>query len=219
LEAAKRFNIKLFCHISTDEVYGSIDKGAFKEDDPLRPNSPYSASKAAGDLIARSYFITYKLPVIITRSSNNFGPYQYPEKVIPLFITNALEEKKLPLYADGMNMRDWLYVEDNCEAIDVVMRKGAPGQIYNIGAGNEITNIELTHTILSILGKDKALIEFVTDRPGHDKRYALDISQIRSLGWKPKHDFRLALKATIDWYKANRAWWKRLIECRQEIKY
>lgn len=219
LEAAKRFNIKLFCHISTDEVYGSIDKGVFKEDDNLRPNSPYSASKAAGDLIARSYFITYKLPVIITRSSNNFGPYQYPEKVIPLFVTNALEDKKLPVYADGRNVRDWLFVEDNCEAIDTVLHNGKPGEIYNIGAGSEISNIDLTHTILDIMGKDRGLIEFVADRPGHDRRYALDISRVSSLGWRPKHEFRSALKATIDWYAANRAWWKRLIECRQEIKY
>lgn len=210
LEAARNSGAKLFVHASTDETYGSVEKGSSKEDDPLKPNSPYSASKASADLLARSYFITYKLPVIITRSSNNFGPFQYPEKVIPLFITNALEDKKLPLYADGMNMRDWLFVEDNCDAIDIVMHKGVPGQIYNIGAGNEITNIELTHAILDILGKDRGLIEFVTDRPGHDKRYALDITKLKSLGWRMRHDFKSALKATVDWYRANESWWRKL---------
>ncbi|MBI5124429.1 MAG: dTDP-glucose 4,6-dehydratase, partial [Candidatus Omnitrophica bacterium] len=165
LEAARTSGVKLFCHISTDEVFGSIEEGSFKEEDPLRPNSPYSATKAGADLLARSYFVTYKLPVIITRSSNNFGPHQYPEKVIPLFITNALENKKVPLYADGMNMRDWLFVLDNCEAIDTVMRKGRAGEIYNIGGGREITNIELTRTILKLLGKSEDLIKYVKDRP------------------------------------------------------
>lgn len=219
LEAAKKFGTGLFIQISTDEVYGSITEGAFKETDPLKPNSPYSATKASGDLLARSYFVTYKLPVIITRSSNNFGPYQYPEKVIPLFITNALNDKKLPLYADGMNMRDWLFVVDNCEAIDVVMRKGKPGEVYNIGGGKDITNMELTHAILEILGKDKRLIEFVKDRPGHDKRYALDIGKLKTLGWIPRHDFRSALGLTVEWYKNNQKWWKKLVACRKEIKY
>jgi dTDP-glucose 4,6-dehydratase len=210
LEAAKRFGTKLFIQISTDEVYGSILEGAFKEGDPLRPNSPYSASKASADLLARSYFVTYKLPAIITRSSNNFGPYQYPEKVIPLFITNALENKKVPLYADGMNVRDWLFVIDNCEAIDLIMHKGEVGGIYNIGAGHEITNLELTKTILELLGKPENLIQHVPDRPGHDKRYALDITRARALGWSPSHDFRAALEETIRWYKEHRPWWKRL---------
>jgi len=219
LEAARVSGVKLFVHISTDETYGSIEKGSFKESDPLEPNSPYSAAKAGGDLLARSYFVTFKLPVIITRSSNNFGPYQYPEKVMPLFITNALEDKSLPLYADGMNVRDWLFVVDNCEAIDTVMHKGAAGEIYNIGAGCEITNLELTHSILEILGRDKSLIKFVKDRPGHDKRYSLDIAKIRALGWKPRHDFKKALELTIDWYKNNESWWRRLVECRENVKY
>ena len=213
LEEARKSGVKLLIQASTDEVYGSILDGAFKETDPLMPNSPYSASKASSDLLARSYFVTYNMPVIITRSSNNFGPYQYPEKVIPLFITNALEGRKVPLYADGMNVRDWLFVSDNCEAIDVVMRKGKAGEIYNIGAGSEITNLELTHAILDLLGKEKSLIEFVKDRPGHDKRYALDITKIKKLGWRPEHDFRSAIKLTIDWYKDNKRWWKKLVEC------
>ncbi len=219
LEAAKKHGTGLFIQISTDEVYGSIIEGSFKEGDPLKPNSPYSATKAGADLLARSYYITYKLPVIITRSSNNFGPYQYPEKVIPFFITNALRNKKLPLYADGMNVRDWLFVEDNCEAIDAVIRKGTPGEVYNIGAGSEITNLELTHTVLGILGKSRSLIEFVKDRPGHDKRYSLDIAKLKKLGWQPRHDFRSALELTVEWYERNEPWWKKLIKCRKEIKY
>ena len=217
LEASRKHNVKLFIQISTDEVYGSIQKGAFTETDPLRPNSPYSASKASGDLLARSYFITHQLPVIITRSSNNFGPYQYPEKVIPLFVTNLLQGKKVPLYADGSNVRDWLFVTDNCRAIDAVLHKGKPGEVYNIGAGHEITNLELTHSILKALGKGEESIEYVKDRPGHDKRYALDITKMKGLGWKPGSDFREALDITINWYKNNQSWWKKLIECREEI--
>lgn len=219
LETAKKVGTELYLQISTDEVYGSILKGFSKETDPLEPNSPYSASKAGADLLARSYFVTYGLPVIITRSSNNFGPYQYPEKIIPLFITNLLQGKKVPLYADGMNIRDWLYVLDNCEAIDTVIHKGKAGQIYNIGVGGETTNIELTKMILSLLGKDESMIEYVKDRPGHDKRYALDITKVKELGWKPKHDFRHALELTIKWYKDNEAWWQRLARCLKNIKY
>lgn len=219
LEAAKAHGTKLFIQISTDEVYGSISKGAFTELSPLLPNSPYSAAKAGGDLLARSYFITHGLPVIITRSSNNFGPYQYPEKVIPLFVTNLLEDKKVPLYADGSNVRDWLFVIDNCEAIDTVMHKGQAGEVYNIGGGNEITNMELTKTLLELLDKGEEYIEFVKDRPGHDKRYALDISKIRALGWRPRHDFKGALELTVNWYSGNKVWWKRLIKCRKNIKY
>lgn len=210
LEAAKRHGIGRYLQISTDEVYGSTLKGAFKEDDPLLPNSPYSATKAGADLLVRSYFVTYKMPVIITRSSNNYGPYQYPEKVIPLFVTNLLEGKKVPLYGDGMNVRDWLFVQDNCEAIDTVLHKGEPGEVYNIGGGNEITNLDLTHSILKALGRDKSFIQYVTDRPGHDRRYALDISKIKGLGWKPRHDFRSALFLTVEWYKKNVGWWKKL---------
>ncbi len=219
LEAAKDRGVEEFIHISTDEVYGSIEKGSFKETDPLFPNSPYSAAKAGSDLLARSYFVTYKLPVKITRSSNNFGPYQYPEKVIPLFITNALENKSLPLYADGMNVRDWLFVLDNCAGIDAVMHKGKSGEIYNIGGTTEITNLELTHAILDILGLDKSLIKFVKDRPGHDKRYSLDLAKTRALGWEPKSDFKSSLELTVKWYKENENWWRRLVECRKNINY
>ncbi|MFA6321558.1 MAG: dTDP-glucose 4,6-dehydratase [Candidatus Omnitrophota bacterium] len=219
LEAAKAAGVERFIHISTDEVYGSIEKGSFKENDPLRPNSPYSAAKAGSDLLARSYFVTFKLPVIITRSSNNFGPYQYPEKVIPLFITNALAGKKLPVYGDGMNVRDWLFVLDNCEGIDTVLHKGRSGEVYNIGGGTEIPNLELTRSILEILGKDESSMEFVNDRPGHDRRYSLDISKTKALGWAPKHDFRSSLELTVNWYKKNELWWRRLVECRKNIKY
>lgn len=217
LEAAKARGVELFIQISTDEVYGSISKGVFTESSPIAPNSPYSAAKAGGDLLARSYFITHGLPVIITRSSNNFGPYQYPEKVIPLFVTNLINDKKVPLYADGSNVRDWLFVIDNCEAIDTVMHKGKAGEVYNIGGGNEVTNLELTRTILKLLGKGEEYIERVKDRPGHDKRYALDISKMKSLGWKPRHDFKDALELTVNWYGANRAWWERLIKCREDV--
>jgi dTDP-glucose 4,6-dehydratase len=178
----------------------------------MMPNSPYSATKAGADMLARSYFVTYKLPVIITRSSNNFGPYQYPEKVIPLFITNLMAGRKVPLYGDGMNVRDWLYVADNCEGIDAVMHKGRPGEVYNIGGGTEITNLELTLALLDILGKDKSSIRYVDDRPGHDRRYALDISKVKKLGWRPRHGFRAALEATVDWYRKNGPWWKRLVK-------
>jgi len=211
LETAKKIKVRLFIQISTDEVYGSIAEGSFKETDPLFPNSPYSATKASGDLLARSYFVTYKLPVIITRSSNNFGPNQYPEKVIPLFITNLLRNKKVPLYADGMNVRDWLYVIDNCEAIDLIMHKGRTGEIYNIGGITEITNLELTYNLLEMLGKDKGSIEYVKDRPGHDKRYSLDISKLKALGWHPRHDFKEALKVTINWYRENKPWWVNML--------
>lgn len=211
LEMAKKLKVRLVVQISTDEVYGSIAEGSFKETDPLFPNSPYSATKASGDLLARSYFVTYKLPVIITRSSNNFGPYQYPEKVIPLFITNLLQNKKVPLYADGMNVRDWLYVVDNCEAIDLILHKGRAGEIYNIGGTTEITNLELTHNILKMLGKDERSIEYVKDRPGHDKRYSLDITKLKGLGWSPRHDFHEALETTIAWYRYNNPWWMKLL--------
>jgi len=210
LEAARRDRVGRFVQVSTDEVYGSIATGAFTEEDPLRPNSPYAASKAGADLLCRAYAVTFTTPVVITRSSNNFGPYQYPEKVIPLFITNALENKRLPVYADGSNVRDWLYVEDNCRAIDLVLHKGLAGQIYNIGGGTELPNIELTRMILRTVGKPERLIKFVKDRPGHDKRYALDCRKIHELGWKPQGDFNQALAATIRWYRDNTQWWLRL---------
>lgn len=210
LEAAKKNAIKRFIQISTDEVYGSIKEGKFKETDPLRPNSPYAASKASGDLLCRAYFVTYKTPVVITRSSNNFGPYQYPEKVIPLFITNAMEQKGLSVYADGSNVRDWLYVEDNCGGIDTVLHKGEIGEAYNIGGGTELPNIELTRLILKLMDKPESLIKFVEDRLGHDKRYALECGKINALGWRPRYNFEEALKKTVEWYIANANWWRRL---------
>jgi dTDP-glucose 4,6-dehydratase len=200
LKVARSVKISKFLQVSTDEVYGSIERGSFNERSILNPRSPYSASKAGGDLLALSFYSTYKLPILITRSS----------KIIPLFITNALENEKLPVYADGMNIRDWLYVLDNCEAIDIILHKGEIGEIYNVSGSCEITNIELTHKILNYLGKNYSLIQFVKDRLGHDKRYSLDSSKLRALGWKPHHDFETALKETINWYKKNTKWWKPL---------
>jgi len=210
LEKARTAGIKKFVQISTDEVYGSIARGSFTEDSPLRPNSPYSASKAAADLLARSYGVTYGLPVTIVRSSNNFGPHQYPEKVIPLFITHLIEGEKVPLYARGDNVRDWIYVEDNCRAIDLVLEKGEAGEIYNIGGGNEITNLELTRKILKAFSKTEDFIQTVADRPGHDFRYSIDASKIRKLGFKPQHTFDQALRLTIEWYEAHPSWWQPL---------
>ena len=201
LEMAKKYKIKLFLQISTDEVYGSCPEGYFREDAPLMPNSPYAASKAAADMLIRSYHITYRLPVIITRSSNNFGPYQYPEKVIPVFIIQSLKNKSLPLYAKGENIRDWIYVLDNCAAIDLALRKGIIGEIYNIGGGNLITNFELAKLILKKMNKPLSLIKSVKDRPGHDFRYALECSKIIHLGWHPKYNFEDAIDKTIDWYR------------------
>jgi len=210
LEAAKKYKVKRFEHISTDETYGSTEKGKFKETDSLSPNSPYAASKAGADLLARSYYKTFNLPILITRSSNNFGPYQYPEKLIPLFITNILENKKVPLYDKGKNIRDWIYVLDNCSGIDTVLHKGRIGEVYNIGGGNEKSNLEITKIILKELGKDNSFIEYVKDRPGHDFRYALDTKKIRKIGWRPKYIFKEALKETIEWYKNNKWWWKKI---------
>ncbi len=210
LESAKKHNIKRFIQISTDETYGSIRKGSFKETSLLHPNSPYSAAKAGGDHLALAYYTTFKLPVIVTRSSNNFGPYQYPEKVIPLFITNLLANKKVPLYGDGMNVRDWLYVVDNCDAIDLILHKGKIGEIYNIGGSFEIPNIELANIILKLIGKTDKMINYVPDRLGHDRRYSLDSTKIKKLGWQPSKDFNTAIKETINWYKANTTWWQKL---------
>jgi len=210
LEQARKNKVKKFIHISTDEVYGSVEQGSSKEGDLFEPNSPYSASKAAAEHLVRSYYITFKLPVIITRSSNNFGPYQYPEKLIPLFVTNLVDGKKVPLYGDGMNIRDWLYVADNCEAIDFVAEKGKIGEAYNIGGGNEIPNVEITKTLIQETGRDESFIEYVDDRSGHDRRYSLDTTKIRSLGWKPRFNFRTAIRETVKWYKDNDKWWRRL---------
>lgn len=210
LEAARRNKIKKFVQISTDEVYGSIEKGSFKETDPLMPSSPYSASKTGADRLAFSYFVTYDLPVLITRCSNNFGPYHYPEKLIPLFVTNALENKSLPIYGDGKNVRDWIYVEDHCDGVDFVCQHGEFGEVYNIGGDNERTNLEITKLILKMLEKPQSLMTFVTDRLGHDRRYSLDCTKIHNLGWRPKHEFGEALDKTITWYVGNRWWWEKL---------
>ncbi|MBL7191740.1 dTDP-glucose 4,6-dehydratase [bacterium] len=210
LEAARKCGVERFLHISTDEVYGSIEQDSFNEEAPLNPSSPYSASKGGGDLLMRSYFVTYKLPILITRSSNNFGPYQYPEKLIPLFITNAIDDKPLPLYGDGLNVRDWLFVQDNCEAIETVLYKGAPGEIYNIGGDNERTNNEITKLILKLLNKPETLIQPVKDRPGHDRRYSIASTKVKKLGWTPRTDFETAMKTTVDWYVQNQAWWRKL---------
>lgn len=210
LEIAKESKISLFIQISTDEVYGSILKGSFREKDALFPSSIYSASKAGADLLVYAYSVTFKLPVIITRSSNNFGAYQHIEKFIPLFITNALEDKKLPLYGKGENIRDWLYVIDNCRAIDIVLHYGKIGEIYNIATHEEKTNLEIANMILERLNKPKELIVFVNDRPGHDKRYSLDTNKIKKLGWQPQYNFKEALKQTIKWYKENKYWWQKI---------
>ncbi len=209
-DVATKLEVDRFLHISTDEVYGSIDEGSFTETDPLGPRSPYSASKAGSDLIALAYHETYGLPVLVTRSSNNFGPYQFPEKVIPLFVTNLLEGAKVPLYGDGLNVRDWCYVEDNCVGVDVVLRNGAIGEIYNIGAGNEVPNVELTHKILAALGFGTEKIDYVEDRLGHDRRYSIDTSKAQALGWKPARELDEALEATVAWYRDNRWWWEPL---------
>ncbi|MBI2144035.1 dTDP-glucose 4,6-dehydratase [Candidatus Woesearchaeota archaeon] len=210
LEVAKKLGIRRFIQVSTDEVYGSRQKGFFSENDKLSPSSAYSASKAAADLLALSYFTTHKQPVVVVRSSNNFGPFQYPEKLIPLFIANAMENKPLPVYGDGLYRRDWLFVEDNCEAIALVMEKGEPGEIYNIGGGNEHANIDVTAAILKALGRPKSLISYVEDRKGHDRRYAIDSAKIKKLGWKPRHRFEDALQATVQWYADNEWWWRPL---------
>lgn len=210
LEAARRYSIDRFVQIGTDEVYGSVEDGHSREEDALDPSSPYSASKAAADVLARSYWITHGTPIIITRSSNNFGFYQYPEKFIPLFIINLLENKKVPLYGDGLNTRDWLCVLDNCEAIDLILHHGRMGEIYNIGGDNERTNIDVARTILDYFGFKEDKIEYVKDRPGHDRRYSVDSTKIKQLGWQVKYRFDEALKDTIEWYKNNEWWWKRL---------
>jgi len=210
LEAARLHRISRYLQVSTDEVYGSIGRGAFRETDPLRPSSPYAASKAGGDHMVLAYWTTHRLPVLLTRASNNFGPNQYPEKVIPLFITNALDDQPLPLYGDGRQVRDWLYVRDHCAALDLVLHKGAEGEVYNVGAGAELENIALTRRILDLLGKPERLIQAVTDRPGHDRRYAVDTARLRALGWQPVHTFEAALAATVAWYRAHEAWWRPL---------
>ena len=212
LEVAKKYKIEKFFQISTDEVYGSLGKtGFFTEKTPLSPNSPYSASKASADLLVMAYHHTFGLNVNITRCSNNYGPYQFPEKLIPLFITNALDNKQVPLYGDGLNVRDWLFVEDHCSAIDTVLHKGKNGEIYNVGGNNEKTNKYITDTILKYLGKDSSLIKYVADRLGHDRRYAIDATKIKEeLGWQPQYKFEQAIEKTIEWYLNNKSWWQPL---------
>lgn len=212
LEEARKLKIKRFVQISTDEVYGSIKKGSFKETDVLNPSSPYSASKAGADMLIMAYYKTYGLPVLITRSSNNFGPYQYPEKLIPVLILNALQNKHLPIYGDGRNVRDWLYVKDNCEAIDIIFQKGKAGEIYNIASREEKMNIEIASFILKELKKPSTLIKFVKDRLGHDFRYSISIEKIKRLGWEPKYKFENAMQETIEWYCNNEGWWRKIKE-------
>lgn len=213
LDVAKEKGVGRFLHVSTDEVYGSLGaSGKFTEATPLHPNSPYAASKAGSDLLALAYHHTFGLPVIITRCSNNYGPYQFPEKLIPLMIINALNGKPLPVYGDGMNVRDWLYVEDHCRAIDLVLERGTAGEVYNIGGNNEWANIDVVRLILKTLGKPESLIAFVKDRPGHDRRYAIDAAKVRSeVGWQPAHSFDDGLHSTVQWYLRNQSWWNRVM--------
>lgn len=211
-EEARHLDIDKFIHISTDEVYGSVEWNSSKETDTLAPRSPYSASKAGSDLIALSFFHTHGLPVVVTRASNNYGPYQFPEKIIPFFTTNLLDGKKIPLYGDGLNVRDWIHVDDHCYGIETVRHKGGVGEIYNIGGGTEITNRELTLRLLALCGSDSSAIEYVEDRLGHDRRYSLDCGKLHQLGWSPRHKFVSGLAQTVEWYKLNRQWWQPLKE-------
>lgn len=209
--AARQCRVPRFLHISTDEAYGTIEApGRAREDDALAPNSPYAASKASADLLARASATTFGYPITITRTTNTFGPFQYPEKVVPLFVTNLLHGEPVPLYGTGANVRDWIFVDDNCAAQWLVLTEGEPGAIYNVGAGNEMTNLELTHRILAALGQDDRMIRHVDDRPGHDLRYAVDATKLRTLGWRPTYDFAAALETTVAWYRDNRWWWQPL---------
>lgn len=210
LESARAYGVKRFVHVSTDEVYGSKLEGESKEEDMLLPNSPYAASKAASDHLVRSYFVTYGFPAVVTRSSNNFGPYQYPEKAVPLLMTNAMQDKPYPLYGDGLQVRDWLYVLDHVRALDLILEKGRPGEIYNIGGTHSCANLELARQVLRLMGKPETLIQKVPDRPGHDRRYALNCDKLRALGWKPEFSFDKALRDTITWYQQNKSWWSKL---------
>lgn len=212
LDTAIKYGVDKFVQVSTDEVYGTLgETGLFTEETPLAPNSPYSASKAGGDLLVRAYHETFRLPVNITRCSNNYGPYQFPEKLIPLMISKAMADEALPVYGDGLNIRDWLYVEDHCSAIDLVIHQGRNGEVYNIGGNNERTNLHIVRTILEQLGKPESLIKHVQDRPGHDRRYGIDPTKtMQELGWKPKHSFETGIKETIRWYLDNKEWWTRI---------
>ncbi|GBC92990.1 dTDP-glucose 4,6-dehydratase [bacterium HR15] len=218
LEVARQVGVERFLHVSTDEVYGPAETAACAEDAPMRPTSPYAASKAGADLLAQAYHKTYHLPVLIVRPSNTFGPRQYPEKLIPFFVTRALNDLPLPLYGDGKQVRDWLYVADHVRALDIVLHKGQPGEVYNVAANNERTNLEITHKLLQILGKPEALIQFVQDRPAHDRRYALNTDKIRALGWQPQADFDTALRETVRWYVQNRDWWEPILQQQTEYR-
>lgn len=220
LDSAQKFKTGRFIHISTDEVYGSLGKdGSFTESSPLSPNSPYSASKASADLLVRSYGETFRLPAIITRCTNNYGPYQFPEKLIPLFITNALFDQTLPIYGDGLYVREWIYVEDHCQALDVILHQGKVGEIYNIGGGTEKTNLEITDLILQKLNKPKSLLKHVKDRPAHDRRYSLDCSKLKAeLGWKPSTPFEEGISKTVDWYVTHQTWWQK-VKSGEYLKY
>ncbi len=210
LEAARKKPLRRFVQISTDEVYGSLEQGAATEDSPLMPRNPYSASKAGADRLAYSFWTTYGTPVIITRASNNYGPYQFPEKLMPLFITQAIAGQPLPLYGDGKNIRDWLHVEDHCAAVLMLAHRGENGQTYNIGGGNERTNLEITQRILALLGRSESLVRYVPDRPGHDRRYALDTTRLRGLGWVPRVSFEDGIQTTVQWYREHEGWWKKI---------
>ena len=211
LEAVRQAGGKArFLQVSTDEVYGSVEQGSSREDDPLHPRSPYSASKAGGEMMVMAYHVTYELPVLITRGSNNYGPYQYPEKLIPVLITNAMDDQELPIYGDGQQIRDWLYVLDHCSGIDAVLHHGEVGEAYNVGGGNERVNLDIAGQVLELLGKPRSLLRFVKDRPGHDRRYSLDCSKLRSLGWEPARNFEAGLAETVRWYVQNEAWWRPL---------
>ncbi len=218
LEEARKVGVGRFVQISTDEVYGQILEGAFTESDPLNPRNPYSAAKCGGDRLAYSFFASYGLPVIVTRASNNYGPYHYPEKLIPLFVTNAIDDLPLPLYGDGKYVRDWLYVEDHARALLFLLEKGAPGETYNVGGGNEVENIEITRRILKLLGKPESLIRKVADRPGHDRRYALSTAKLEALGWKPRFDFEDGIESTVRWFVENEAWWRPIKERDAQFK-
>ena len=210
LEATRRLGLERMLHVSTDEIYGNVPEGSSRETDNFAPRSPYSASKAGGELMCFAYWETYHTPVVITRGSNNYGPYQYPEKLIPLFITNVLEGKPVPVYGDGQQVRDWIYVLDHCEGIDLVLHQGVLGEAYNIGGGNEHKNLDITYLILDLLGASRSLITYVTDRPGHDRRYSLDTAKLRALGWAPRYSFEDGMRETVDWYQTHRAWWERI---------
>ena len=212
LDACRAHSVPRFLHVSTDEVYGSLGReGRFTESTPLQPNNPYAATKAASDLMVRAAVKSHGLDAVITRCSNNFGPYQFPEKLIPLMIANAVEGKPLPVYGDGMQVRDWIFVSDHCRGVDAVLRRGRAGEVYNIGGSHDVPNLELVRLILKMLGKPESMIKYVKDRPGHDRRYAMDTAKIKSeLGWGPQLDFETGLRRTVDWYLANRAWWERV---------